>query len=97
MDKLARLRQAGTGVAKVQRRIWLLQATFWLAVALGGIAATIAVGRRAWRRLNAASVVNDAPVASPNRAAGTQAAPDHGKTAAVTELPHLMAQATEPG
>lgn len=87
MDKLARLRQAGTGVAKVQRRIWLLQATFWPAVTLGGIAATVAVGRRAWRRLNAAAVVNDAPAASPNRAAGTPAAPDHGKTVAVTELP----------
>lgn len=83
MDKFARLRQAGTGVAKVQRRIWLLQATFWPAVTLGGIAATIAIGRRAWRRLNAAAVANDAPAASPVRAAGTQAAPDQGQDAAL--------------
>ena len=83
MDKFARLRQAGTGVAKVQRRIWLLQATFWPAVALGGIAATVAVGRLAWRRLNAGAVLNDAPAASPIRAAGTPAAPDQGQNAAL--------------
>jgi hypothetical protein len=59
MDNLARLRQALTRVAKVQRRIWLVQATFWPVVALGCFAAASAVARLVWNRRNTAAKAND--------------------------------------
>jgi hypothetical protein len=50
MDNLDRVRPVLTRVAKVQRRIWLLQAAFWPVVTLVGIVAAGAVGVLAWRR-----------------------------------------------
>jgi hypothetical protein len=66
MDNVARLRQASVRVAKVQRRIWLLQAIFWAFVAIGGIVTAVAVGSWAWRRRNATAEANDLVHASTN-------------------------------
>jgi hypothetical protein len=78
MDNLVRLRQARNRVVKVQRRIWILQAAFWPVVVLGGIVIATAVARLAWHRYSSAAVVNDAPVASPNRTDGAQSASNNG-------------------
>jgi hypothetical protein len=69
MDNLVRLRQAPRRIARVQRRIWLLQAAFWAAVALS-IVTAIAIARLTWRRRHDAAVVNDVTVAPPDRATG---------------------------
>ncbi len=66
MDNVARVRQASIRVAKVQRRIWLLQTIFVPVVTIGGIVAAIAVGSWVWRRRNAAIETNDVVHVSPN-------------------------------
>jgi hypothetical protein len=78
MDNLVRLREARRRVVKIQRRIWILQAAFWPVVVLGGILIATTVARLVWRRYNAAAVVNDAPVTSPNQADGAQSASTNG-------------------
>jgi hypothetical protein len=66
MDNVARVRHASIQVAKVQRRIWLLQAIFWPVVVIGGIVTAIAVGSWVWRRYNTTNEANDAVLASTN-------------------------------
>jgi hypothetical protein len=66
MDNLARVRQASNRVAKVQRRIWLLQTIFLPVVAIGGIVTAIAVGSWVWRRRNATVEANDVVFVSTN-------------------------------
>ena len=60
MGNVARVRQASIRVAKVQRRIWLLQAVSWLVVAVGGLAAVAAVAGWLRRRHHAAVATDDA-------------------------------------
>jgi hypothetical protein len=65
MGNLARVRQASMRVAKVQRRIWLLQAVSWLVVAVAGLAAVAAVA--GWlRRRGHAAVETDDVVRAPS-------------------------------
>ncbi len=78
MDNLVRLRQARSRVMRVQRRIWILQALFWPAVALGSVAIATTLARLAWRRYNAATVVDDAAVTSPHRTDGAQSVSNNG-------------------
>lgn len=66
MDNVARVRRASIRVAKVQRRVWLLQAIFWPVVAIGGIVTAIAVGSWALRRRKATVEANDFSLASTN-------------------------------
>jgi hypothetical protein len=72
MDNLARARHASVQVAKVQRRIWLLQTILWPAVVIGGIVTTVAIGGWLWRRRTATPATNevvlatDAPAGPPN-------------------------------
>jgi hypothetical protein len=72
MDNVARVRRASIRVAKVQRRIWLLQTIFWTVIAIGGIVTVIAVGNWAWRRRNAAVDANDVVLASTNGSGPTK-------------------------
>jgi hypothetical protein len=72
MDNVARVRRASIRVAKVQRRIWLLQAIFWPVVAISTIVAAIAVGNWAWRRRNAAVEANNGVLASTNGSGPTK-------------------------
>lgn len=65
MDNLARVRHASRQVARVQRRIWLLQTLFLPAVALCGIAITLALAGRARRRRAAVAKASDVSVAPP--------------------------------
>lgn len=65
MDNLARVRHASLQVARVQRRIWLLQTLFLPVVALCGIAVALAVVRRGWRRRAAVAETSDVPLAPP--------------------------------
>ncbi len=67
MDNLDRVRRASIQVAKVQRRIWLLQAFFWLAVVVAGGVIT-AVALRRWRRRDAALRTDDVRPAVANGA-----------------------------
>jgi len=60
MGNVARVRQASIRVAKVQRRIWLLQAVSWLVLAVGGLAAVTAVAGWLARRHHAAVATDDA-------------------------------------
>jgi hypothetical protein len=85
MDNLVRLREARSQVVKVQRRIWILQAIFWPVVVLGGIVIATAVARLAWRQFSSATVVNDAPVTSPNRTDGAQSALSNGDSPGESE------------
>jgi len=66
MDNVARVRRASIRVAKVQRRIWLLQTIFWPVVVIGGLVTVVVVGSRVWRRRNATVEANDAGLASTN-------------------------------
>jgi hypothetical protein len=50
MDNLVRVRQASLRVAKVQRRIWLLQTLFLPVAVICCAALATAVAVRAWRR-----------------------------------------------
>lgn len=50
MANLARVREGSIQVAKVQRRIWLVQAVFWPLVAVGGVAIAVVIARSVWRR-----------------------------------------------
>lgn len=59
MGNVARVRQASIRVAKVQRRIWLLQTLTWLVVAVGGLAAVAAVAGWVRRRRHAAVETDD--------------------------------------
>ncbi len=59
MGNVARVRQASIRVAKVQRRIWLLQTLTWPVVAVGGIAAVAAVAGWVRRRRHAAVETDD--------------------------------------
>jgi hypothetical protein len=72
MDNVARVRQASIRVAKVQRRIWLLQTVFLPVVAISGIAIAIAFGSWAWRRHNAAVEANDVVRVSANGSGPTK-------------------------
>ena len=72
MDNVARVRRASMRVAKVQRRIWLLQTIFWPVVAIGGIVTAIAVGNWAWRRRTAPVEANDVVLASTNGSGPTK-------------------------
>ena len=71
-DNVARVRRASIRVAKVQRRIWLLQTIFWPAVAISGIVTAIAVGSWVWRRRNASVEANDGVLASTNGSGPTK-------------------------
>jgi hypothetical protein len=72
MDNVARVRQASIRVAKVQRRIWLLQTIFLPVVAIVGIVTAIAVGSRVWRRRNEAVEANDVVHVSANGSGPTK-------------------------
>ena len=72
MDNVARVRQASIGVAKIQRRIWLLQTIFWPVVAIGGLVAAIAVGTWVWRRRIAPTETGDVVLASTNGSGPTK-------------------------
>jgi hypothetical protein len=72
MDNVARVREASIRVAKVQRRIWLLQTIFLLVVAIGGIVTAMAVGSWVWRRGNATVEANDVVHVSPNGSGPTK-------------------------
>jgi hypothetical protein len=72
MDNVARVRQASIRVAKVQRRIWLLQTILLPVVAVGGIITAIAVGSWAWRRHKATVEANDVVHVSPNGSGATK-------------------------
>ena len=72
MDNVARVRRASIRVAKVQRRIWLLQTIFWPVVAISGIVAAIAVGSWALRRRKASVEANDVVLASTNGSGPTK-------------------------
>ena len=50
MDGFARVRRTSLQVAKLQRRIWLVQTVVAPAVAIGGVVIAIAVGTWAWQR-----------------------------------------------
>jgi hypothetical protein len=72
MDNVARVRQASIRVAKVQRRIWLLQTIFWPVLAISGIVTAIAVGSWVWNRRNAAVEANHVALASTNGSGPTK-------------------------
>jgi heme/copper-type cytochrome/quinol oxidase subunit 2 len=72
MDNVTRVRQASIRVAKVQRRIWLLQMIFWPVVAISGIVTVIAVGSWVWRRRNATAEANGVAPASTNGSGPTK-------------------------
>jgi hypothetical protein len=72
MDNVARVRRASIRVAKVQRRVWLLQTIFWPVVAIGGIVTAIAIGSWALRRRKATVEVNDVALASTNGSGPTK-------------------------
>ncbi len=72
MDNVARVRRASIRVAKVQRRIWLLQTIFVPVVAMSGIVTAIAVGSRVWRRRNAIGEASDVVHVSPNGSGPTK-------------------------
>ncbi len=74
MDNVARVRHASMRVAKVQRRIWLLQTIFWPVVAIGGLVTAFAVGSWAWRRRTTAGRANDVVLASTNGSGPTKPA-----------------------
>lgn len=63
MDNLARVRHASVQVARVQRRIWLLQTLLWPVVALCGVAVAVVVARRLQRRRPVVVEAGDATVA----------------------------------
>lgn len=84
MDNISRLRQVPARVLKVQRRIWLLQATFWSVITLGCIVVMTAVARSIWRR-DATAVANDGTGGTPDRATG-QAALNSRDVPAAAEL-----------
>jgi hypothetical protein len=85
VDHIAQLRQALARVVRLQRRIWLLQATFWSVITLGCIAVVAAVVRETRRRRDAGAVLNDVPPAPPNRATGPPAALNNGDVSAAAE------------
>ena len=72
MDNLARVRHASVQVAKVQRRIWLLQTILGPALVIGGLVTTVAVGGWLWRRRGATPATDevvpaaDAPAGPPD-------------------------------
>jgi hypothetical protein len=72
MDNVARVRRASIRVAKVERRLWLLQTIFLPVVAIGGIVTAIAVGSWIWRRRNATVEANDVVHVSPNGSGPTK-------------------------
>ncbi len=74
MDNVARVRQASIRVAKVQRRIWLLQTVFLPVVAIFGVVAAIAVGSWLWRRRHTTGEANDVVLASTNGSGPTSPA-----------------------
>jgi len=62
MQNLARVRDASLQVARVQRRIWLLQTLFLPVVALCGIAVAVVVARRVWSRPRVVAEASDVAV-----------------------------------
>jgi hypothetical protein len=78
MNNVVRLRQARSGLMRVQRRIWILQALFWPVVILGSLVIATTGARLAWRRYTAATVADDAALRSSDRADGTQPASNNG-------------------
>jgi hypothetical protein len=72
MDKVVRVRQASIRVAKIQRRIWLLQTIFLPVVTIGGIVTAISVGSWLRRRRKAAVEANDVVHVSPNGSGPTK-------------------------
>jgi hypothetical protein len=77
MGNVARVRQASIRVAKVQRRIWLLQTVSWLVVAVGGVAAVAAIAGWVWRRRRAAVETDETDDVVPAGAGRT--APPNGR------------------
>jgi hypothetical protein len=72
MDNVARVRRASIQIARVQRRIWLLQTVFWPAVAIGAIVTAVALGSWIWRRRNAAVETDNVVLTSPNGSGPTE-------------------------
>ena len=92
MGNVARVRQASIRVAKVQRRIWLLQAISWLVVAVGGIAAVAAVAGWVRRRRHAAVETDDVVLVAP----GGPAAPTPARQARTAHLVTLVSRPRAP-
>lgn len=64
MDNLARLRQARRKVVKLQRRIWLMEATFWPAVVLTFVLIAL-TGVRWLQRRRRATTTSATPTRAP--------------------------------
>jgi hypothetical protein len=64
MDNLARLNQVRREAVKVQRRIWLIEAAFWPAVALTFVVIVV-VGARLLQRRRRALTASAAPPRHP--------------------------------
>jgi hypothetical protein len=74
---IAQLRQVPVRVVKIQRRIWLLQVTFWFVLVVGGIAAVTAVARSIRRRRRATTVgTSQRPSTHGTNGAGAAQGPD---------------------
>ena len=50
MSTLGRVRETSVQVAKVQRRIWLIQTVFWPVIGIIGVVLAVVTARSAWRR-----------------------------------------------
>jgi hypothetical protein len=61
MATLARVRDASVQVAKVQRRIWLIQTIFWPLITIAGVVVAFVVARSVWQRRTASHVAQSEP------------------------------------
>ncbi|WIM86743.1 hypothetical protein PT015_17905 [Candidatus Mycobacterium wuenschmannii] len=65
METLVRAQRASLKVAKVQRRIWLIQALFWPVIVIGGLLTAAAAARWAWNRRTASAESRDVVTPQP--------------------------------
>ena len=65
METLVRAQRASLKVARVQRRIWLIQALFWPAVVIGGLLTAAAAARWVRNRRTASAETCDVVTTQP--------------------------------
>ena len=61
MSTLGRVRETSVQVAKVQRRIWLIQTVFWPVIGITGLVIAFVAARGVWQRRVAAPAAPHEP------------------------------------